>query len=112
MPTAAAYRRDVLIGIPLLLLVPLAFALWFHLWGISLSWPDIGAGALRWTVIEIVYTMGNGLAIASLLLRTDERARQELALLASMRREKLLSHTDLALVAVVLGVALVVFGRL
>ncbi len=149
-----AYQRNVFLAIPFMLLVPLAFALWFHLWGVSLSWLAIGAGAvgwivalflrtpvaliarrllrtperaqpwvvaasgpaeesmrlitlllvgrtfplalsvgLGWTAIEIVYTIVNGLVIASLLRRTDEQARQARALLASMGLERMLSQT-------------------
>jgi hypothetical protein len=160
-----AYRRNALIAIPFLLLVPLSFALWFHLWGIALSWPAIGAGALGWvvalflrtpvaliarrllgtperaqpsvtaasgpaeeslrlvtlllvgrafplalsvglgwTTVEIVYAIVNGLAIASLLRRTDERARQARAFLASIGLERLLSQTDPAFGVVTLGV--------
>lgn len=34
----------------LVIFVPLAYALWFFLWGISLSWVGIGIGALGWAI--------------------------------------------------------------
>jgi hypothetical protein len=34
----------------LMIFVPLAYGLWFYLWGIPLSWGGIGIGALGWTI--------------------------------------------------------------
>lgn len=34
----------------LMILVPLAYGLWFFLWGVPLSWGGIGIGALGWTI--------------------------------------------------------------
>jgi len=33
-----------------MILVPLAYGLWFFLWGVPLSWGGIGIGALGWTI--------------------------------------------------------------
>jgi hypothetical protein len=69
--TADAYRRSAFLTIPFLLLVPLAYALWFHRWGVSLSWPAIGAGALGWYVAFVLRTPV--VLIAQRTLRTPER---------------------------------------
>lgn len=69
--TADAYRRSAFLAIPFLLLVPLAYALWFQGWGVSLSWPAIGAGALGWYVAFVLRTPV--VLVAQQLLRTPER---------------------------------------
>ena len=38
----------------LMILVPPAYALWFILWGIPLSWGGIGIGALGWTIALVL----------------------------------------------------------
>jgi hypothetical protein len=68
--TADAYRRSAYLAIPFLLLVPLAYALWFHRWGVSLSWPAIGAGALGWYVAFVLRIPV--VLVARLALRTPE----------------------------------------
>src|SRR5260370_27210907 len=70
---ADAYRRSAYIALPFMLLVPLAFALWFHLWGVTLSWPALGAGALGWYVAFILRTPVA--LVARRLLRTPERVQ-------------------------------------
>ncbi len=42
--------RHVYIASFLMILVPLAYGLWFFLWGVPLSWGGIGIGALGWTI--------------------------------------------------------------
>lgn len=148
------YKHNALLAIPFMLLVPVAYGLAFHLWGITLNWSAIGAGAvgwlvalmlrapvglvarrilhdplrvqpwivaasgpceeimrliillligrtfplaisigLGWTAIEIVYTCINGLALSSLLTRTDEKAQQARALLSAMGLDKALTSS-------------------
>jgi YhfC intramembrane metalloprotease len=48
------------------------------------TFPIALSVGLGWTAIEVVYTIVNGLAVASLLGRTDEKARQAQALLTSL----------------------------
>lgn len=71
--TADAYRRSAFLAIPFLLLVPLAYALWFHLWGVSLNWPAIGAGALGWYIAFVLRTPA--VLVAQRVLRTLERTQ-------------------------------------
>src|SRR5258708_26477112 len=71
--TADAYRRSAYLAIPFLMLVPLAYALWFHLWGVSLSWPAIGAGALGWYLAFVLRTPV--VLVARLVLRTPARVQ-------------------------------------
>jgi hypothetical protein len=71
--SADAYRRSAVLTIPFLLLVPLAYALWFERWGVSLSWVAIGAGALGWYVAFILRTPV--ILVAQRVLRTPARAQ-------------------------------------
>ncbi|HET8907637.1 MAG TPA: hypothetical protein VFN11_11800 [Ktedonobacterales bacterium] len=101
--TADAYRRSAFLAIPFLLLVPLAYALWFHLWGVSLSWLAIGAGALGWYVAFVLRTPV--VLIARLALRTPERM-QPWIVAASGPAEESVRLITLLLVGSALPIAL------
>lgn len=56
------------------------------------TFPIALSVGLGWTAIEVVYTIVNGLAVASVLGRTDEKARQAQALLTSLYTSQGLSN--------------------
>lgn len=71
--TSRAYRRSLSIALPLTLAVPVAYALWFHLWGIGLNWPAVAAGAAGWLLALALRTPI--ILAAKRMLRTPERGQ-------------------------------------